>query len=93
MCVVVFVTKPHTNSHAESICNACPSPKQVTIVLIQQQKEDKRSDVAGGLLMAAIVLAVLWLEQKHCDLHERIVELHLFHLTAPLSQLESSFER
>ena len=28
--------------------------------------------------MAAIVLAVLWLEQKHCNLHERMVELPLF---------------
>ena len=28
--------------------------------------------------MAAVVLAVLWLEQKHCNLHERMVELYLF---------------
>ena len=28
--------------------------------------------------MAAVVLAVLWLEQKHCNLHERMVELPLF---------------
>ena len=28
--------------------------------------------------MAAMVLAVLLLEQKHCDLHERMVELYRF---------------
>ena len=28
--------------------------------------------------MAAIVLAVLWLEQKHCNLHERMIEFQLF---------------
>ena len=28
--------------------------------------------------MAAMVLAVLLLEQKHCNLHERMVELPLF---------------
>ena len=28
--------------------------------------------------MAAMVLAVLLLEQKHCNLHERMVELYLF---------------
>ena len=28
--------------------------------------------------MAAMVLAVLLLEQKHCNLHERMVELYRF---------------
>ena len=46
MHVVMFVTNHNTNSHAGPICDALASvsePKQVTIVLIQQQKEDKRS--------------------------------------------------
>ena len=41
--------------------------------------------------MAAMVLAVLLLEQKHCNLHEWSSST-CFSLTAPPSQLESSLD-
>jgi len=46
--------------------------------------------------MAAMVLAVLLLEQKHCNLNERMVELYLFQFDCwliPPSQPEQGFRR